>query len=211
MPASDGAAGAPPLGVILAGGLARRMGGGDKGLLRLGGATILVWSSGGSRRRWRGWRSTPTAPPDRFASLGLPVVPDVDDSRAGPLAGVLGGPRLGGGGRRRGDRHGGRRHAVPAARPGGAAELRGAERRRVDRAGGDPRGGPPRPASDLRALARGPARRPRTALASGTRKVVAWTDPHGAATAEFTDSGAFFNVNTPDDLDTARRMAAEQA
>ena len=30
-----------PLGVILAGGLARRMGGGDKGLLRLGGSTIL--------------------------------------------------------------------------------------------------------------------------------------------------------------------------
>ena len=51
----------------------------------------------------------------------------------------------------------------------------------------------------------------RAALASGTRKVVAWSDPHGAIAAEFPDPGAFFNVNTPDDLEEARRMAATMA
>ena len=47
----------------------------------------------------------------------------------------------------------------------------------------------------------------RAALASGVRKVVAWTDRHGAATALFPDEDAFFNVNTPEDLARAREMA----
>ncbi len=46
----------------------------------------------------------------------------------------------------------------------------------------------------------------RTALQDGLRKVVLWTDRHGAATAVFADDTAFFNVNTPDDLATARAM-----
>jgi len=46
----------------------------------------------------------------------------------------------------------------------------------------------------------------RTALQDGLRKVVLWTDRHGAATAVFADDAAFFNVNTPDDLATARAM-----
>ncbi|MFV2038353.1 MAG: molybdenum cofactor guanylyltransferase MobA, partial [Paracoccaceae bacterium] len=45
----------------------------------------------------------------------------------------------------------------------------------------------------------------------GLRKVVAWSDPHGAATAMFDAGGfdPFFNVNTPDDLARARAMLDE--
>ncbi len=46
----------------------------------------------------------------------------------------------------------------------------------------------------------------RSALLGGLRKVVLWTSQHGAATAEFPDDAAFFNVNTPADLDQARGM-----
>jgi molybdopterin-guanine dinucleotide biosynthesis protein A len=48
----------------------------------------------------------------------------------------------------------------------------------------------------------------RAALGVGTRKVVAWTEPHGCARAFFHDRGeAFFNVNTPGDLVAAEAMA----
>jgi molybdopterin-guanine dinucleotide biosynthesis protein A len=46
----------------------------------------------------------------------------------------------------------------------------------------------------------------RRALKDGLRKVVLWTDRHGAATAHFPDDVAFFNVNTPDDLAKAQGM-----
>jgi molybdopterin-guanine dinucleotide biosynthesis protein A len=46
----------------------------------------------------------------------------------------------------------------------------------------------------------------RTALQEGLRKVVHWTSGHDAAMALFPDDASFFNVNTPDDLTTARGM-----
>ena len=49
------------LGLVLAGGLARRMGGGDKARIRIGGATILERVLGGSRRNAARSSSTPTA------------------------------------------------------------------------------------------------------------------------------------------------------
>ena len=45
----------------------------------------------------------------------------------------------------------------------------------------------------------------RASLEQGLRKVVLWTDKHGAASAAFEDD-AFFNINTPDDLAQAERM-----
>lgn len=76
-------------GVLLAGGQARRMGGGDKCLRTLGSTTILDRIIG---------RVAPQVDPlilnaagdaGRFAAFGLPVVHDVVDGFAGPLAGVL--------------------------------------------------------------------------------------------------------------------------
>jgi molybdopterin-guanine dinucleotide biosynthesis protein A len=46
----------------------------------------------------------------------------------------------------------------------------------------------------------------RAALTQGVRKVVIWTDRHGARVATFPDDAAFFNVNTPDDLIRAKAM-----
>ncbi|WP_461426682.1 molybdenum cofactor guanylyltransferase MobA [Gymnodinialimonas sp.] len=43
----------------------------------------------------------------------------------------------------------------------------------------------------------------RAALADGTRKVTAWAGAMGVQTAHFEDAGAFFNVNTPEDLAVA--------
>jgi molybdopterin-guanine dinucleotide biosynthesis protein A len=48
----------------------------------------------------------------------------------------------------------------------------------------------------------------RSALQDGLRKVVLWTDQHGAETHVF-DSGEidpFFNINTPEDLELANKM-----
>ena len=48
----------------------------------------------------------------------------------------------------------------------------------------------------------------RAALNDGTRKVVAFTDQIGCADAVFASDGfdPFFNVNTPDDMDTATKI-----
>lgn len=80
-----------PYGVILAGGQARRMGGGDKGRLRLGSATILGHVI--ARLEGQVARLALNANGDgaRFDDLDLPVLPDTIDGFAGPLAGVLAG------------------------------------------------------------------------------------------------------------------------
>ncbi|HJO51583.1 MAG TPA: molybdenum cofactor guanylyltransferase, partial [Sulfitobacter pontiacus] len=80
-----------PLGVILAGGQATRMGGGDKGLLQLGGQSVLGHVI--ERLTPQVDRVALNANGDaaRFAGLKLPVLPDSIDGFAGPLAGVLAG------------------------------------------------------------------------------------------------------------------------
>ncbi len=78
-----------PLYLLLAGGKSRRMGGGDKNLIMLGDRPVLAHVIG---------RGVPDGVPavinangdaDRFAGFGLPVIADVVDGFAGPLAGVL--------------------------------------------------------------------------------------------------------------------------
>ena len=78
-----------PLGVILAGGQATRMGGGDKGLLQLGGQSVLGHVI--ERLTSQVDRVALNANGDaaRFAGLKLPVLSDSIDGFAGPLAGVL--------------------------------------------------------------------------------------------------------------------------
>jgi molybdopterin-guanine dinucleotide biosynthesis protein A len=76
-------------GVILAGGLSRRMGGGDKTLLGLGGRTILDHVIGAARPQVSALMLNANGDPARFAAFGLPVIADVVEGHAGPLAGVL--------------------------------------------------------------------------------------------------------------------------
>lgn len=191
-----------PLGVILAGGQATRMGGGDKGLLPLGDGTILSHVIARLDPQVAGLALNANGDPARFAHLGLPVIPDSIAGFAGPLSGVLAG--LDWAATKGAD------HIVTAAAdtPFFPCDLVPQLLRAAEEAG-----------STL-ALARTPdGRHPtfglwpvalrddlRAALQDGLRKVVLWTDSHGGATADFPDDGAFFNVNTPDDLAQAQAM-----
>jgi len=184
-------------GVILAGGLARRMGGGDKSLQMLGGQTILsrVIDRLGPQVSTMALNANGDA--SRFAAYGLPVLPDPIGEYPGPLAGVLAGLDW--------------------------AETQGANA--IVTVAADTPFFPDTLAADLKAaalakrvpiaLAATDGRHPtfgywstalredlRFALEDGVRKVVQWTDTHGAATATFPIEpfDPFFNINTPDDL-----------
>ncbi|MDG1378012.1 MAG: molybdenum cofactor guanylyltransferase MobA [Yoonia sp.] len=191
-----------PLGVILAGGLATRMGGGDKGLLQLGDQSILDHVIARLTPQVDYLALNANGDPARFAALKMPVIADSIADYAGPLSGVLAGLDWAAAQ--------GADHIVTAAAdtPFLPCDLVpqlqfAAERAGVDIAlaatpdGRQPTFGlwPVRLRADLR-----------EALEGGLRKVVLWTSKHGAATAEFPDSAAFFNVNTPTDLETARDM-----
>jgi molybdopterin-guanine dinucleotide biosynthesis protein A len=76
-------------GVLLAGGLSRRMGGGDKCLRDLGGRPILVRIIERAAPQVGALVLNANGDPARFADFGLPVAADVVEGYAGPLAGVL--------------------------------------------------------------------------------------------------------------------------
>lgn len=79
------------LGVILAGGQARRLGGGDKALQEVAGRPLLAHAIERLKPQVSRIVLNANGDPARFAAFGLPVVPDSVDGFAGPLAGVLAG------------------------------------------------------------------------------------------------------------------------
>lgn len=193
-----------PYGIILAGGRATRMGGGDKGLLRLGGRTILSRVIERLGPQVADLALNANGDPTRFADTGLPVLPDTVAGQVGPLAGVLAGMDWAVGL--------GASHVVSAAADTPffpcdlvprlllAAESAGQPIALAATADGrQPTFGlwPVALRDDLRA-----------ALEGGLRKVVLWTDRHGAAEALFAGTpDPFFNVNTPEDLALAEGWA----
>jgi len=80
-----------PLGLVLAGGLARRMGGGDKARIRIGDSTILERVLARLAPQCGAVIINANGDPARFADTHLPVVPDSVPDFAGPLAGILAG------------------------------------------------------------------------------------------------------------------------
>jgi molybdopterin-guanine dinucleotide biosynthesis protein A len=76
-------------GVILAGGRAKRMGGGDKCLHRLGDRTLLDRVIDRARSQVSQLVLNANGDPGRFAQFGLPVAADAIGGFAGPLAGIL--------------------------------------------------------------------------------------------------------------------------
>mgnify|MGYP001546682790 FL=1 len=195
-----------PYGVILAGGQATRMGGDDKGLLRLGGVTLLARVIERLEPQVAGLCLNANGDAARFASFGLPVAADEIDGFAGPLAGVLAGMEWAA--------SNGSDHIVTAAAdtpffPGDlvpqlqlAGEGAGKPIVLARTANGrHPTFGlwPVALRDDLR-----------SALESGVRKVVQWTDGHGTAMADFPTArfDPFFNVNTPEDLEIAEQYLA---
>lgn len=77
------------VGVLLAGGLGRRMGGGDKPLNVLGGKPILDHVIARAAPQVDALILNANGDATRFTSYGRPVVEDVIDGYAGPLAGIL--------------------------------------------------------------------------------------------------------------------------
>lgn len=206
-----------PLGVILAGGLATRMGGGDKGLLRIGDQSLLTRVRDRLAPQVSGLALNANGDAERFADLDLPVVADSIEGFAGPLAGVLAG--LDWAAEQGAEAiitaaadtpffptnlvaqlvaaSDGQKHPlVLATTPRTGEELKSGGRSKVNR---HPTFGlwPVALREDLRA-----------ALEGGLRKVVLWTDQHGGREALFEAQpfDPFFNVNTPADLKRAEEL-----
>ena len=76
-------------GVLLAGGLARRMGGGDKPMRIIGGRTILARAIARLKPQCDGLILNANGDPARFSAFGLPVISDNVADFPGPLAGIL--------------------------------------------------------------------------------------------------------------------------
>lgn len=196
-----------PFGVILAGGQATRMGGGDKGLRVLGGQTLLARVEARLAPQVDQLALNANGDPARFSSMGLPVIKDSIAGFAGPLAGVLAGLDWAAS-------HGADTIVTAAAdTPFFPCDLvpqlllasEGMTHPLVLAATPDAK--------------RGTARHPtfglwpvalrddlRAALEGGLRKVVLWTQEHGGRQALFPQEEAFFNVNTPEDLAHAETM-----
>jgi molybdopterin-guanine dinucleotide biosynthesis protein A len=198
------------LGLVLAGGLARRMGGGDKPRTKIGATTILARVLERLKPQCTRVILNANGDPERFADTGLPVIADDVPDFAGPLAGVLAGlewtaahvPDV----------------AYVASVPGDCPFLPRDLVRRLHQAreaAGAPvacaRSGewrhpvvglwPVALRADLRhALVR-----------EKLRKIELWTARHGVAIADWPSEPVdpFFNVNTPKDAAEAERLAAQ--
>lgn len=193
-----------PLGVVLAGGQATRMGGGDKGLLPLGATTLLGHVIDRLSPQVADLALNANGDAQRFNSFGLTVLKDPIDGFAGPLAGVLAGLEWAS--------DLGATHIVTAAAdtpffPGDLvprlmvqAEVDGKPIALARTDNGR------HPTFGLWPVALRSALR--QALQDGVRKVVQWTDAHGTTYADFPTGtfDPFFNVNTPEDLAKAERL-----
>ncbi len=201
-----------PLGVILAGGQATRMGGGDKGRLSLGGKTILQHVIDRLEPQVAGMAINANGDPTRFDDLEMPVLADSLAEFPGPLAGVLAGLDWAA--------EQGADAIVTAAAdtpffpcdlvPQLLLASEAGSHPLALAASGEPEGKLWRqPTFGLWPVALRDDLR--MALEGGLRKVVIWTDKHDAGQAAFVQSGIdpFFNVNTPEDLEEARRIAGE--
>lgn len=196
-----------PLGVILAGGRATRMGGGDKSLRRVGGQRLIEHVIGRLAPQCSALAISANGDPARLSEFRLPVLPDSLPDHPGPLAGVLAGldwaaaqgataivtaaadtpffpedlvTRL-----------------MASAGPSGLCLAAS-----IDHAGQvqrHPTFGlwPVALRQDLHAI-----------LIGGSRKVTTWADRHGAGQAVFCNGpfDPFFNVNTPEDIATAEAL-----
>lgn len=189
-------------GVILAGGRARRMSGEDKGLLPLRGHPLAEWVARRLAPQVRALVISANRNPEAYAALGWPVVPDDLPDHPGPLAGILAaGARL----------SGEWLLAVPCDLPFLPADLAS----RLHAAAVEQGLGavyaaePEREHYAVMLLRRGLLPELAAHVAAGGRQVRAWLGALGARGVPFAAAGeAFFNINTPDDLERAETLAA---
>lgn len=190
--------------MILAGGLSRRMGGGDKGLLQLGDRLILDHVIARIRPQVSALALNANGDPDRFAAFDLEVVADPVPGFAGPLAGILAAlswmPST--------------THVltVPSDTPFLPRDLAGRLQAAVQGPGDSviaAREGRKHPIVGLWPI--GCRDRLEAAVRrEGLRKVEDWTDRVSTRVVSFDEDSAdpFFNVNTMSDLAAARELLA---
>jgi molybdopterin-guanine dinucleotide biosynthesis protein A len=204
----------PTWGLVLAGGLARRMGGGDKARLEIAGVSILDRVLATLSAQTVGIVINANGNPKRFADTGLPVVADSVPDFAGPLAGILAGL----------DWLAAQKNGVEwmVSVPGDCpflpddlVEKLHAARRKMGT-------GVP-----LACARSGEWRHPvvglwpvvlrenlrKALLDEDLRKIEVWTARHGVAIADWPDRPVdpFFNVNTPDDVARAQELAEQNS
>ena len=197
------------IGLLLAGGRATRMGGGDKGLRLLAGRPILDHVIERLRAQLDRLLLNANGDPARFAAYGLPVVGDSPPDFAGPLAGVLAGlewaareapdcPLL---------------LSAPTDAPFLPRDLArrlwaGRESEGADIAMAAS-GGRTHPVVGLWPAALAPALR-HALVEEGLRKVDIWTARYRVAVVDFPIEAVdpFFNANRPEDLAEAERLVA---
>lgn len=200
-------------GVILAGGQSRRMGGGDKALLDLGGRPMLAHVIERLGAQAGPLAISANGDPERFRSFGLPVIADTVQGFAGPLAGVLAGLRWAAA-----EGHGATHVVtVPADAPfvPDNLVLRLTEARLTSLSGlvVAASGGRVHPVVGLWPL--GIADVIAAALSRDERKVTAFVEAAGAGVVDFGQVAIgevrvdpFFNANTPQELAAAREIVA---
>jgi molybdopterin-guanine dinucleotide biosynthesis protein A len=195
---------------VLAGGLARRMGGGDKARIKIGGLTILQRVLACLAPQCSRVIINANGDPARFADTGLPVVADSVPDFAGPLAGILAGldwaavnaPQC----------------ELIASAPGDCPFLPNNLVARLHEAR-------VATATSLACARSGEWRHPVVALwpvalredlrralvDEGLHKIEIWTARHGVAVADWPAEPVdpFFNVNTPEDAACAETLAAQ--
>ena len=199
----------PTFGLVLAGGLARRMGGGDKARIAIAGVTILQRVLDRLIPQCSRTIINANGDPARFADTGLAVVADSVPDFAGPLAGILAGLDWAAAQAPDCDWL----LSVPGDCPFLPRDL-AARLHRARIAAGSP----------LACARSGQWRHPvvglwpvalredlRRALGDGLRKIEVWTDRHGVAIADWPIEpfDPFLNVNTPEDKARAEAIAAE--
>jgi molybdopterin-guanine dinucleotide biosynthesis protein A len=199
------------VGIILAGGLSRRMGGREKSLLEIAGRPLAAHVAERLAPQVDRLVVNANGDPARFGALGLPVVPDSLPGNPGPLAGIAAGMNWAR------QNHPATSHvlSMPADTPFFPSDLR--ERLRTAL-----------PSAHAIAIARSNGRlhgacglwpveveaRIAQALAEGRNKVLDLVESSEWVAVDFDATAPaaidpFFNINTSDDLERARALVAQ--
>lgn len=197
-------------GVLLAGGLSRRMGGGDKCLRDLAGKPMLAHVIERLSPQVGAMVINANGDPARFARFALDVVPDTVGGFAGPLAGVLAGMRWSAS-------HAPEARWIVTVSTDAPFVPLNLTQQLLSAVAGDrtialaASGGDVHPVIGLWPVAL--ADDLEAQLESGVRKVLHWTGRHSSVVVEFPllrlhgrMIDPFFNANTPEELDEARAL-----
>lgn len=199
----------PTLGLLLAGGLARRMGGGDKPLRLIAGRTILAHVIERLGPQCDGLLVNANGDPARFADYGLPVVADSVPDFAGPLAGILAGLDWMAANRPELDWLISVAADTPFIPGDLVARLHAAREAQDVPLACAASGGWTHPVIGLWPVRLREELR-HALTVDDERKIDRWTARHGCASAEWPAAPVdpFFNANKPDDLAEAERLFA---